>query len=159
MSSTTFVIPTDYEANFNKNINHFKDIVDKMTTSKELITKCKINVKGRDRAKDIIVVNTLIKHNNNMMKMYKLEKMLFKMVVSPPKDNFAKITTNMREKFYEASSNTMDSCKEGVEIDFYSEQDYIALCNQFKERMEQYTDMCETINKNGANYKVKVRDY
>ena len=157
--SATFVIPTNYEENFNKNINHFKDIVDKMTTSKVYIVKSKNGVKGRDKAKDIISVNALINHNNNMIKMYKLEKMLFKMVVSPPKDNFAKITTNMREKFYEASSNAMDSCKELVDLGIEYEGNYIKLCNQFKERMEQYTEMCETINKNGANYKVKVRDY
>ena len=157
--SATFVIPTNYEENFNKNINHFKDIIDKMTKSKEHINKCKNGVKGRDRAKDIILVNTLIKHNDNMMKMYKLEKMLFKMVVSPPKDNFAKITTNMREKFYEASLNAMDSFKELVDLDVEYEAGYITLCNQFKERMEQYTDMCETIKKNGSNYKVKVRDF
>ena len=157
--SATFVIPTNYEENFNKNINHFKDIVDKMTTSKVYIVKCKNGVKGRDKAKDIISVNALINHNNNMIKMYKLEKMLFKMVVSPPKDNFAKITTNMREKFYEASSNAMDTFKELVDLGIEYEGNYIKLCNQFKERMEQYTEMCETINKNGANYKVKVRDY
>ena len=157
--SATFVIPTNYEENFNKNINHFKDIVDKMTTSKVYIVKSKNGVKGRDKAKDIISVNALINHNNNMIKMYKLEKMLFKMVVSPPKDNFAKITTNMREKFYEASSNAMDTFKELVDLGIEYEGNYIKLCNQFKERMEQYTDMCETINKNGSNYKVKVRDY
>ena len=157
--SATFVIPTNYEENFNKNINHFKDIVDKMTTSKVYIVKSKNGVKGRDKAKDIISVNALINHNNNMIKMYKLEKMLFKMVVSPPKDNFAKITTNMREKFYEASSNAMDTFKELVDLGIEYEGNYIKLCNQFKERMEQYTDMCETLKKNGANYKVKVRDY
>jgi hypothetical protein len=164
MPSATFVIPTNYEEDFNKNINHFKNMVDKMNKTKELITKYdaypkkhKMNIQVKDRTKDIILVNNLINHNHNMMKMYKLEKMLFKMLVSPPKDNFDKIVSNMREKFYEASSNAMDSYKEMVDIGFKKEGTYIELCNQFKQRMEQYTDMCETIKENGANYRVETR--
>jgi hypothetical protein len=156
MPSATFVLPPNYEEGFNKNIDYFKDMVDKMNQSKELITKSKRNKNGRDKIYDLLLVNTIIKHNNDMMKMYQLEKMLFKMVVSPPKDNFVKITTNMREKFYEASSNAMDSYKELVDLEFKNEQNYIVLCNQFKERMEQYTDMCETIKENGTNYRVET---
>jgi hypothetical protein len=154
--SHTFVIPANYEENFNSNINHFKDIVDEMSQSKKLITNSKVNKKGRDKKYDLLLVNALINHNNNMAKMYQLEKMLFKMVFSPPKDNFVKIITSMREKFYEASSNAMDTCKVLVDLEFKKEQDYIELCNQFKKRMEQYTDMCETIKENGGDYKVET---
>ena len=137
MSSPTFVIPSAYAETFDKNINHFKELLKIANESKETIVNSKINKKSRDKAKDIITINTLIAHNDAMVKMYNLEKMLFKMILTPPKDNFTKIITNMREKFYDAASNAMDTYKDLVELDIKDEQGYILICNQFKKRMKR----------------------
>jgi hypothetical protein len=151
MSYDNFVIPAQYAEMFDENINHLKDLLNFTNKSKENILNSNININGRDKTRDLCIANTYIIHNNTMIKMYNLEKMLFKMVLTPPKDNFTKILTNMREKFYQASSNAMETFQELVGLNVHNENEYIIICEQFKKRMEQFTSLCDNIINNGGN--------
>jgi len=145
--SSTFFLASNYEATFDRQIKLFKDRLAVTEEGKKKILKngSTLRLSKKTIEFDLKHCEIMSKYSANSLKMYSLEKMLWKMLITPPKDNAGTITENMRKKFYEASSNAMESVETLVEMGIQKEEMYLETCNQYKLRMNQFIDMCDAL--------------
>ena len=127
------------EENLNNAIQFSKKLLNEAKSRKDWIIKERI--KYKISAVGTEELDMKIKHNVSMLKMLSLERMLYRMIKATPKNDVDKVIKNMKEKFFEASLEAMDTFKELVNMNVSNEANYIDMCDAVKTRNDEFMMM------------------